>query len=164
MTADVGPGQGEVSGGDRAALGDLVHRYAAAVDDGRPEVVARLFVEQGVLVVPADPRRVGETLVHQGREAVAAAVMQATGLHVTYHAIVGATFTPGRDHDEVIGRVACTAHHVRAPDEDDAAVDDVWYIVYRDRYVRIADGWRFARRELTLGFRERRSVKVPREG
>lgn len=133
---------------DRQALTDLAHRYAAGVDDRRLADVADLFCVDGVLVTPGG--RSTPPARHEGRDAVRAALSQVDRMPVTFHAIVGVTLDPMAE-DEAVGRVACVAHHLVAT--DDGAHDEVWHLVYRDRYRRTSDGWRFAGRELDLRFR-----------
>ena len=41
---------------DRAALTDLVHRYAALVDDRKFDSVAKLFTENAALTLPDPPK------------------------------------------------------------------------------------------------------------
>lgn len=153
----------ELSPADRTELTALVHAYAAAVDDRRSPDVAALFSEDGALVVPADVRRTGSVTVHDGRTAITTAMEQVGRLRATFHAIVGVTLSPGDGADEATGRVACIAHHVRAPGADGTAADETWHVVYRDRYRRGPDGWAIARRELGIRFRSTATVVVPEE-
>jgi hypothetical protein len=151
----------DLSVADRADLTALVHAYAAAVDDRHPAAVADLFCVDGVLAAPGNGRRPADLTVHAGRAAVVHAMEQVTRLHATFHAVVGVVLAPGERDGEATGRVACTAHHLRAPAEDGMSVDDVWHIVYRDRYRRESDGWRIVRRELDLRFTSRDAVRPP---
>ncbi|MGH3971632.1 MAG: nuclear transport factor 2 family protein, partial [Mycobacterium sp.] len=63
-----------LSADERLALGDLVHRYAAHVDDREFETVANLFTAEAELVVPAPPSDLLPVHAHRGREAIATAV------------------------------------------------------------------------------------------
>ena len=104
------------SGNDRAALSDLVHRYAANVDDRQFDSVAELFTAEAELTVPEPPaalqpihrtpgsgghRRRGRCGCRSGER--------------TEHAIVGEVYSelseevpePGTAR----GRIACIAHH-----------------------------------------------------
>ncbi|WP_141013037.1 nuclear transport factor 2 family protein [Nocardioides sambongensis] len=87
---------------------------------------------------------------------------QVSRLHLTEHAIVGAVIAPGPGPDRATGRIACLAHHLRAPVEGTSA-DEIWHIVYRDRYVRAAQGWRIEHREMELRFRTTASALVADE-
>jgi hypothetical protein len=149
---------GSLTDADRAALTDLVHRYAAGVDDRDLSAVAGLFCADGVLVVPGDPVGLTSSTVHAGRESVESALQQVRALPATMHAIVGLVIEPGTGPDEASGRAACIAHHVVA--RHDGARDETWHVVYRDRYRRTSVGWRIARRELQVQFVERRPVTL----
>ncbi|ETB39694.1 hypothetical protein N602_14680, partial [Mycobacterium avium subsp. hominissuis 10-5606] len=65
------PGERAVtlSADDRGALSDLVHRYAAGVDDRRFDAVAELFTVDAELVVPAPPAELRPVHTHRGRAA-----------------------------------------------------------------------------------------------
>lgn len=131
-------------------LCQLVHRYAAHVDDGTG--AGSLFTVDGVLVVPDPPDVLDPVTEHVGREAVQAAT---TGLPRTFHAIVGEVYwTDATGHR---GRIACVAHHVVRPD-----VDLVWHVRYADTYAPVEDTWLIARRELSVDLVETRPLKRSR--
>ncbi|GAA3658056.1 hypothetical protein GCM10022237_17660 [Nocardioides ginsengisoli] len=138
-----------MSPADQLELTDLVHRYAAGVDDRDLEAVAVLFCDDATLTTPAGTQ--------VGREEVLAALGAVRDLPVTLHALVGTVFTSVSD-DEATGRVACIAHHVF--ERDGVTRDDVWHLVYRDAYRRTAQGWRFASRELDVRFRSAGDVRL----
>lgn len=147
---------------DRLDLADLVHRYAAAVDERDPGAVAALFTADGVLASPRPPRHLDPVEEAAGPVAIEAAMGRLTGLVLTRHAVVGVVLTAdpaGGSHgaDGATGRVACTAHHV-LPD----GTDLVWHLTYRDRYRRTGAGWRFARRDLHVDVVEKRAVAAAR--
>ncbi len=58
-----------LSAEQRIALSDLVHRYAAYVDDREFGAVAELFTADGELVVPAPPADLRPIHSHRGPEA-----------------------------------------------------------------------------------------------
>lgn len=145
---------------DRIALQDLVHRYAAAVDDRDFARAAALFTGDGVLEVPNPPATLDPVTSHTGPDAVAAALAAVDALPLTFHAIVGAVFDPGPTPATALGRVACTAHHLSR--RHDCDVDLVWHIVYRDQYRSTAAGWLLARRNLHVAFIESRPVAAMR--
>ncbi|SDC81405.1 nuclear transport factor 2 family protein [Nocardioides lianchengensis] len=129
---------------DTLALHDLVHRYAAYVDDRDLDRAAALFTLDGVLV-PARREPVA------GRPAVRKALGALERVRRTAHEIGGIVLDRTGPH-AVTGRVTAVAHHV------DEGTDHVWHLVYRDEYRRIAGHWFFARRELDLRFTEERQV------
>lgn len=131
-------------------LSQLVHGYAARVDDRQP--VAELFTEDGVLVAPDPPDVLDPVREHQGRPAIAAAT---SALPPTFHAVVGEVYSV--DGDRATGRVACVAHHVVDP-----RTDLVWHLRYADTYRREDGAWRFARRELSIDLIESRPLKRAR--
>lgn len=126
-------------------LSQLVHRYAASVDDGTG--VGALFTEDGTLVVP-DPPGLDPTVEHAGRAAIQAAT---TGLPPTFHAIVGEVY------DGTRGRIKCVAHHVIAD-----GLDLVWHLRYADDYRQVDGAWLIARRELSIDLVETRPLKRAR--
>lgn len=137
----------------RAALHDLVHRYAAYADDLALDDLAGLFAEDGVLVTPAG--------AHEGRAAVRAHVEALHGLDRTHHLVAGEVFDlpdgpdgpggPGGPDNRAIGRVSGEAHHLTGDR------DHVWYLVYRDRYVCRDGAWLFAHRAIDLRWTEDRA-------
>lgn len=153
---------------DRLDLADLVHRYAAAVDERDPAAVAALFTPDGVLASPRPPRHLDPHEEATGPAAIEAAMGALSGLVLTRHAVVGVVLTAappdgadGADAadraDAATGRVACTAHHL-LPD----GTDLVWHLTYRDRYRRTGAGWRFTRRDLHVDVVEKRAVVAAR--
>ena len=59
---------------DRAALTDLVHRYAALVDDRKFDSVAKLFTENAALTLPDPPKVLEPVHRHCGHAAISAAI------------------------------------------------------------------------------------------
>jgi hypothetical protein len=141
---------------DRLDLADLVHRYAAGVDERDTAGVAGLFVEDGVLASPWPPRHLDPVAEAVGQAAIETALGQLSGMAVTQHAVVG--FVVDADGPEAaLGRVACIAHHVLP-----GGSDLVWHLTYRDRYRRTPVGWRFARRDLHVDVVEEHPVTAAR--
>jgi hypothetical protein len=138
-----------LSAEDRAALSDLVHRYAARVDDRQFGYIAELFTDDAQLVLPDPPSALEPVLAHSGRTAIAEAVAVVASTIRTMHAIVGEVYDDGARPDAARGRIACIAHHwVR---HDDQLRDVTWHLRYADEYQRTPDaGWRIRRRELTI--------------
>ena len=145
-----------MSTADRLALTDLVHRYAAHVDDGLFDRAAALFAETAELVVPNPPEHLGPTVHYRGQAGVLDALAPLRGLTRTRHEIVGEVHDLGAG--TATGRIACVAHHwTRGADA--AVTDLVWHLRYDDQYVQTGDGWRIRRRALTLNAIETRPVR-----
>lgn len=147
----------------RAALSDLVHRYAANVDDRRFDAVAKLFTPTAELTVPEPPAELRPTHSHRGRDAIAAAVAAVAQTARTEHAIVGEVYDEGSGPRSARGRIACIAHHWN--ERADEVVDAVWHLRYDDEYESTDGGWRISRRALTILAIETRPVRrlLPRD-
>jgi hypothetical protein len=146
-----------LSATDRAALGDLVHRYAAYVDDRQFESITTLFTETAELSVPEPPDALEPLHSHRGHGAIAAAVAAVGAVTRTEHAIVGEVYDDGGAPGTARGRVACIAHHW-SPRGDDV-VDVVWHLRYDDDYRLTDGGWRISRRALTINAIETRPAR-----
>ena len=144
-------------GSDRCALHDLVHRYAAGVDDRRFDFVAALFDSDAELVVPEPPDTLTPVRRHNGRNAIRAAIATVAAALRTGHAIVGEVYDADPRPDIARGRIACVAHHWTQRADD--FTDVVWYLRYDDAYQLTKDGWRFRRRALTIDAIEARPVR-----
>jgi 3-phenylpropionate/cinnamic acid dioxygenase small subunit len=142
---------------DRLALTDLVHRYAAWVDDRRFDDVAGLFVEDATLSLPDPPRSLVPSAVHRGLDEIGRAITSVAAAARTQHAIVGEVYDAGPLEDVARGRISCIAHHWSQRDEQITNV--AWHVRYDDQYVRTADGWRFRSRTLTIDAIETRPVR-----
>lgn len=150
-----------LSADDRAALSDLVHRYAAKVDDRQFGSIADLFTDDAELVLPDPPSALEPARVHSGHAAIADAVAAVAATIRTQHAIVGEVYDADSGGGGARGRIGCIAHHwVR---HDDKLRDVTWHVRYADEYQRIADGgWRIRRRELTIDAIDTRPVRQVR--
>ncbi|MDX1877814.1 nuclear transport factor 2 family protein [Mycolicibacterium sp. 141076] len=145
---------------DRLALTDLVHRYAAAVDDRRFDDVVELFTSTAELVLPDPPRSLDPIRPEHGPDGVRAAMAALSSVARTQHEIVGEVYTDAVDHAR--GRITCVAHHwTRGADSD--VTDLVWHLRYDDEYAPTGDGWRIRRRALTLNAIETRPVRRLRD-
>ena len=142
---------------DRAALSDLVHRYAANVDDRRFEAVAELFTFTAELTVPEPPAELRPIRTHRGQAAIVAAVAAVAQTARTEHAIVGEVYDEGRGPRSARGRIACIAHHWS--ERADEVIDVVWHLRYDDEYGLSDAGWRIRRRALTILAIETRPVR-----
>lgn len=142
---------------DRLALSELVHRYAAAVDDQDVETVLRLFAADGELVLPEPPDVLTPVRHQRGPDAIGVALSEATNVGRTHHGIDSEVYTPGTNPDVVHGRIAATAHHWSR--RSDGVADLVWYLRYDDEYVRAESDWLLARRALTIDAIETRPTR-----
>ncbi|GAB1810972.1 nuclear transport factor 2 family protein [Mycobacterium sp. MUNTM1] len=146
-----------LSADQRAALSDLVHRYAANVDDRQFHAVADLFTVDAELVVPAPPADLLPIHSHRGSDAITAAVAAVAAVARTEHAIIGEVYDTAAQPGTARGRIACVAHHWN---ERDAELMDVaWHLRYDDEYVLTDAGWRIGRRALTIHAIEARPVR-----
>ena len=146
---------------DRTALSDLVHRYAARIDDRQFDSLAELFTEDAELVLPDPPAVLEPVTTHSGRAGISAAVGTVASTVRTQHAIVGEVYDTGHHPGSARGRISCVAHHwVR---HEDQIRDVTWHLRYLDEYRRDVDGtWRIGRRALTIDAIDTRAVRVVR--
>ncbi|MDT5349558.1 MAG: hypothetical protein QOH91_2845 [Mycobacterium sp.] len=150
-----------LSAADRASLRDLVHRYAAGVDDREFSSVANLFTVTAELLVPEPSASLQPIHAHRGQQAITAAVAAVAQTVRTEHAIVGEVYEaygggpPPRATAR--GRIACIAHHWN--ERGDELVDVVWHLRYDDEYEATDAGWRISRRALTINAIETRPVR-----
>ncbi len=151
-----------LSADDRSALSDLVHRYAAHVDDRNFDAVTELFTDQAELAVPEPPATLKPIHSHHGRAAIAAAVVGVATVARTEHAIVGEVYSHAPRPGTARGRIACVAHHWNQREHE--VVDVVWHLRYDDEY-ELTDRWRISRRALTINAIETLPVRrlLPRD-
>ncbi len=142
---------------ERAALGDLVHRYAAGVDDRQFESVTELFTASAELIIPEPPATLEPIHTHRGQQAIAVAVGAVTQTTRTEHAIVGEVYDDDPLRGGARGRIACIAHHWSQRAEE--LIDVVWHLRYDDEYDLTDSGWRISRRALTINAIETRPVR-----
>lgn len=150
-----------LSADDRAALSDLVHRYAARVDDRQFGSIADLFTDDAELVLPDPPSALDPVRVHSGHAAITDAVAAVAATIRTQHAIVGEVYDADSGRDSARGRIACIAHHWVRHDDELRAV--TWHLCYADEYQPATDGgWRIRRRQLTIDAIDTRPVRQVR--
>jgi hypothetical protein len=145
---------------DRLALADLVHLYAAAVDDRRFDDVVELFTDTAELRLPDPPRSLEPVRLLRGRDGVRAA-MNALVVERTEHAIVGEVYADGPEPGYALGRITAVAHHWTRAGEK--VTDLVWHLRYDDEYLRTKSGWRIHGRALTINAIETRPVRRLRD-
>jgi hypothetical protein len=142
---------------DRAALTDLVHRYAAGVDDRQFDSVTALFTDTAELMLPEPPAALDPVHRHCGHAAIRTAIAAVAATIRTEHAIVGEVFDAGLQPDSARGRIACVAHHWSQ--YGDQLTDVVWHLRCDDEYRWTDAGWRIAHRVLTINAIETRPVR-----
>jgi hypothetical protein len=142
---------------DKAALRDLVHRYAAGVDERQFDSVVKLFIHTAELVLPEPPATLDPVHRHHGHAAIGVALGAVAATIRTEHAIVGEIYDAGSQPDVAHGRIACIAHHWSKHEEQ--LTDVVWHLRYVDEYRRTDAGWRIAGRALTINAIETRPVR-----
>ncbi len=149
---------------DGEDLRELSVAYASAADDRDGRRFAELFVADGALVVPRYPEELRPVVTRAGTEALRQVPEGLRRFDRTFHQLTNWQFSV--QGDRASGEVQCTAHHLTATghaggspgDRGPEAVDSVWFIRYRDDYVRTPTGWRFARRVLDLQWVEEHTV------
>lgn len=151
-----------LSAPDRAALSDLVHRYAAGVDDQQFDSVAILFADNAELMLPEPPRQLEPVHQHRGRAAIRDAVAAVAATIRTRHAIVGEVYDAGPRPGTAHGRIACIAHHWIQ--HGDQVRDVTWHLRYDDEYQYVDAEWRIRRRDLTIDAIDNRQVRQVRPG
>jgi ketosteroid isomerase-like protein len=151
-----------LSGLDRAALTDLVHRYAANVDDRRFDSVALLFTEDGELTLPDPPTTLEPVRQHRGRAAIRDATATVAATIRTQHAVVGEVYDAGPRPGTARGRVACVAHHWIQ--HGDQLRNVTWHLRYDDEYHCVEATWRIRSRVLTIDAIDNRQVRQVRGG
>jgi SnoaL-like domain len=147
-----------LSADDRAALSDLVSRYAARVDDRQFNLAADLFTPNAELVLPDPPATLEPIHRQHGHVAISAAIAAVASTIRTQHAIVGEVYDSGPSSGVARGRVACVAHHwVR---HEEQIRDVTWHLRYEDEYRRATDAeWRISRRALTIDAIDTRPIR-----
>lgn len=142
---------------DRLALADLVHLYAAAVDDRRFEDVVELFSETAELRLPEPPERLDPVRRWNGRGGVRTALTALTDVVRTEHEIVGEVYAAGADAGYALGCITAVAHHwTFGPDRP---TDLVWHVRYDDEYLMTPKGWRIHGRALSINAIETRPLR-----
>jgi hypothetical protein len=149
-----------ISADDRLALSDLVHCYAAMVDERQFDSVAALFTKEAQLTLPDPPKSLEPVHAHRGHAAISAAIATVGGTIRTQHAIVGEVYDAGPRPGTAGGRIACIAHHWI--EHDGEIRDAAWHVRYDDQYQRVNAGWRIRNRSLTIDAIEIRPVRQVR--
>jgi hypothetical protein len=146
---------------DRIAVADLVHVYAAAVDDRRFDDVVELFTETAEYRLPNPPRGLEPVIVKRGKSGVMEAMEALRSVVRTEHAIVGEVYADGPEPGYALGRITCIAHHWNR--SGDQVTDVVWHLRYDDEYLWTPAGWRIHGRRLTINAIETRPFRRLRD-
>lgn len=146
-----------ISALDRAELAALASAYAYAVDARDREGVVALFTADATLMVPSAPQHLTPTRPLVGPIAIADELAQLEAFVVTSHNILGHHVVRS-DGATAHGITRCEAHHVSRRGDGELR-DLVWNLRYDDEYQRTPDGWKFARRELTIDIVDIRTVR-----
>jgi len=127
----------------------LINDYANLNDQGRWPEVAALYAEDGLMTRPTAP---DQPIV--GRETLLATFLSRPP-RVTRHVCANIVVTVESDSAASAYSVILLFSGQAASDGGLPMRDDKPPLVgeYRDRFVRTADGWRFAERRGTLSFR-----------
>ena len=153
---------------DEQALRRLAESYAHAVDRLDPELLVSLFTPDGVIeadfqfsetslltlvasVTPNGMRIVGHDQIR------AIPPMLGQRFKGTWHCVMNQTTTI--DGDAAHGETYTLAHHLYEPEPGQPMTFDM-AIRYQDRFVRDADGWRFANRRLVVDWTRNTNVAV----
>ena len=143
--------EGELS--DRLEIRRVVDEYARFADRLDGEGLSGLFAPDGVLRIfeRGNPEPVRQRV---GRSEIAEAIKGLSRYDVTLH-MVGNHYA-ALDGDRASVETYCRACHIRPVEGGDADAREnyVMNIRYLDEFVRLADGWRIAQRELQVEFTE----------
>ena len=122
------------------ALRRVSERYAYAVDSGDGDLLAAQFTPDGVVESPRGK--------FEGHEQLCGIPAMVAGRYLkTFHAVLNQMIEPIEGGAE--GETYCIARHYSR----DPAGHYLCYemtIRYRDRFARTSDGWKLARRALTV--------------
>jgi uncharacterized protein (TIGR02246 family) len=128
---------------ERLALRGLVDAYAHSVDARDADRFAGLFAPDGELVV-FEPEEAEPSISWRGPDELREVMKLLSSYSTTFHLM--ANHTCEIDGDMATGEVYCLAHHLT---EEGAAGDNTLMVIrYRDRYAKLDDAWRFARRDV----------------
>jgi ketosteroid isomerase-like protein len=144
---------------DRVALRELAEAYARAADRIDAAGLAALFTPEGVLRVGAPGASTAPPAERIGREQIEKAIGGLSRYLKTMHFVGNQYLTVDASGDRATGETYCIAHHISG--ESGSQNDHVMIIRYQDQFVRTADGWQIAVRELVVDWTETRTVTSP---
>ena len=132
---------------DRQEITDLVARYADAVNRNDREAWTAIWSEDGIYSLMGGRKK-------EGRDAIIALYVQAMESFESMVQLVhNGTVEVGGD--SATGRWYVSEQQGLGEDKNFFVIG-----VYQDRYVRTADGWKFAERHFDLLYRENRRGEV----
>lgn len=131
----------------RAALSDLVGRYASAVDRREFERLRAVFTADAVLDTGRGMRA--------GIDEIVATMERLRRYEATFHLLGQQSLEPASG-GAIDGETYCDAHHLLA--DDAGRTDTVMKIRYADRFVDTDSGWRIIRRVLHIDWTETRPL------
>jgi hypothetical protein len=135
---------------DLLALRALVDRYAIAIDRRDRETLESLFVPDGGIDVHVAGR--DEPVARlRGADGLRALVEGVSVYADTLHLVANVAATV--DGDTATAVTYCVAHHLVT--DADEPYDERLLVVYDDRFVHTADGWRFDVRVIHRRWTER---------
>ena len=134
---------------DERAITKLVLKYARGADTRDGALFASIFTPDGVL------QRGEQQTAGQEKLAKVPRILEA--YTKSYHTMNNTLIEI--DGDSASGVIYSAAHHLR-PIEGTTYSDRVMYITYHDSYVRTAEGWRIAHRNVVTEFIEYRTVTI----
>jgi len=132
---------------DKDAIRELLHEYCFCMDEGRFEDLSRLFAPNGEWVAPYRSAR--------GPAAIAAWLVQSVPasprrMHYVMNSVISVTG----------GTAAAKSNYLVMVEGPDGPVASVCG-TYADRLVKLAEGWRFQRRELIHAFKGEMRLTLP---
>jgi uncharacterized protein (TIGR02246 family) len=140
---------------DRTLLRELAEAYGFAADRRDDEAFAALFTDDAALVIHQEG---AQPATFRGIDGLRQATAPLDGYVATMHLV--ANHRADVRGDEATAVTYCHADHL-APGGDGTVANLHMTIRYDDRCVRGADGaWRFAARDLTILWTERRPATV----
>ena len=142
---------------ERLALRGLVDAYAQSVYARDADRFAGLFAPDGELVV-FEPEEAEPSISWRGPDELREVMKLLSSYSTTFHLM--ANHTCEIDGDMATGEVYCLAHHLT---EEGAAGDNTLMVNrYRDRYAKLDDAWRFARRDVMRQWTEHHAAERAR--
>lgn len=126
----------------RQACTDLISHYAWLNDERRFDELAALFTDDAVLYRPSAP-----DLAIRGRPAILAAFRKRPAETLTFH-VCSDMLIDVQGDDLALGRSRILLLAATRPAEGASAPPANMPVpgIFRDRFVRTADGWKFAER------------------
>jgi hypothetical protein len=139
---------------DRQALRDLADAYAIGVDTRDRALFASLWTDGARLVGYRNGRDQPPTMDLEMPRGTSIVMKAIAPYATTLHLVSTQRVHIDVDIDVASGFTYCEAHHV------DGTTDLVMSIRYEDTFRRVADGWRFGRRDVHILWTTEHEVTV----